>query len=31
MNDRSRTDLMTFGFPNMNRMFEHVVSTPHSD
>jgi len=27
MNDRSRTDLMSFGFPNMNRMFENMVST----
>jgi hypothetical protein len=27
MNNRPRTDLMTFGFPDMNRMFENVVST----
>jgi hypothetical protein len=26
MNDRPRTDLMTFGFPDMNRMFENIVS-----
>jgi hypothetical protein len=31
MNNRPRTDLMTFGFPNMNRMFENIVSTHHSD
>lgn len=24
MSDRSRTDLMPFGFPNMNRMFENI-------
>jgi hypothetical protein len=31
MNDRSRTDLMSFGFPNMNRMFQNLVSTRHGD
>lgn len=31
LNDRSRTDLMPFGFPNMNRMFENIVSTQLSD
>jgi hypothetical protein len=27
MSHRPRTDLMSFGFPDMNRMFENVVST----